>query len=135
MLPAAKKMECKSLSADYGVHFSTVLYPLSLIEIVESLEKLGYEISPSIPSPRPIGRFVGTGEFGRKGKSSVHVDAGAQALMVSNVSLKSALDSFNEVVSALSEDHKIDVLSMVRFYRFTANYEIRTEKKRFSRNS
>ncbi len=126
-------MTCTTLTVDYGVHFNTVLYPVSIIEIANSLEKKGYELNPSIPFPRPVGRFIGAGEIARKGRTVIHIDSGAQLLAVADVSLKSAIDSFEELVTMLHEDHGIDIESLVRFYRFTANYEIRTNNEAFQR--
>jgi len=117
-------VQITTLSADYGVHFNTVLFPFSIIEVVSSLEKIGYDISPDIPFPRPIGRFIGSGEIARKGKVAIQVEGGEKLLAVAGVSLSSAIDSFNEFAKALNEDHKIDVIPLVRFYRIGANYEI-----------
>lgn len=122
-------MQHKTLTVDYGVHFSTVLYPFSIIEIADSLEKRGYELSPSVPFPRPVGRFLGAGEIARKGRTVVQIDSGSQLLLVADISLKSTIDSFNEIVTMLSEDHGIEVGSLIKFYRFGATFEIQTEKE------
>ena len=122
-------MQSKPLTFDYGVHFNTILYPISIIEMTNSLEKIGYELSPSIPFPRPVGRLLGAGEIARKGKTVVHIDSGAQLLLVTDVSIKSALNSFDEIIATFSEDHRIDLGNLVRFYRFTATFEVWTKKK------
>jgi hypothetical protein len=119
-------MQAVTLSAEYGVHFKKVLFPFSIIEIVSSLERLGYDISPEMPFPRPVGRFSGTGEIGRKGKLSIQVDGSAKILRSVGVSIPSALTSFNELVKALNEDYKVDIAPLVRFYQVMANYQVIT---------
>ena len=126
-------MQAVTLSAEYGVHFKKVLFPFSIIEIVSSLERLGYDIAPEIPFPRPVGRFSGVGEIGRKGKLSIQVDGGAQVLRSVGVSISSALTGFNELAKALNEDYKVDIIPFVRFYQVMANYEVTTTNNALKR--
>jgi len=111
-----------TLSALYGVDFDTVLFPFSVGEIVSSLERLGYDISPDMPFPRPIGRFTGAGEIARKGKVVILADANG-LLMVAGVSLSTIITSLNELAKALNDDQRIDIISLAKFYRIEANYE------------
>ena len=126
-------MQITTLSALCGVEFNTVLFPFSIIEVVSSLERLGYDLSPDMPFPRPMGRFIGSGQIARKGKVAVYFDAVGQDLTVLGVSLSSLTASLNELAKALNEDHKIDITGLAKFYRIEANYEIasnnNTQKK------
>jgi len=55
-------MKCKPLAIRYGIRFKTYLFPLTLHELADSLEKKGYEISSNLPFPRPPGRMTGMGD-------------------------------------------------------------------------
>lgn len=121
----------KPLSIAYGINFKTLLYPLTIQELVDSLERKGYKISPALPFPRSPGRITGAGEIGRKGKTSVQVDASAQTLTIIDISIKSALNCFNEIVKMLKEDYDVDVNDFARFYSFTATYAFPTEKQAY----
>jgi len=124
-------MKCKPLAISYGITLNTYLYPLTFHELADSLEKRGYEISSSLPFPRPLGRWTGAGEIARKGKTVVQIDASAQALTVLDISIKSALDSFDEIIKMLIEDHNVDLNEFARFYRFSATYESPTKKQAY----
>ncbi|MDH5266104.1 MAG: hypothetical protein OEW62_00345 [Candidatus Bathyarchaeota archaeon] len=124
-------MRYKPLSVTYGIGFNTILYPLTFEEIVESLEKKGYEISPALPFPRPPGRMTGTGEIARKGKTVIQVDTSAQFLTIVDISIKSALTCFDEIANILKEDHDVDVNDIARFYSFVATYEFPTKKQAY----
>lgn len=95
------------------------------------LEKKGFEISPILPLPRPTGRMTGAGEIARKGRTSIVVDASAQSLVITDVTIKSALECFDEIVKMLIEDCNIDITKNVRFYTFVAAYEIPANKKSY----
>jgi hypothetical protein len=41
-------MKLRPLTVNCGVHFKTVLFPISFIELADSLEKKGYEMSPAL---------------------------------------------------------------------------------------
>ena len=121
-------MEGRVVIVDYGVHFDTILYPFTIPELANTLERIGYELSPLLPFPRLPGRPSGAGEIARKGKTAVHIDAGAQVLIVVDVSIESVLKSFDEIANAFLEDNRVDIDNIVRFYRFNSTYEVRTEK-------
>lgn len=121
-------MKCKPVMVSYGIHLNTVLFPISLVELADSLEKKGYELSPALPFPRPPGRVTGAGEIARKGKIIIQVDASAQVLSIVGISIQSALDCFGEIASMLTEDHGINIDNLARFYGFTATHEIPTDK-------
>lgn len=112
-----------------GINFRTVLFPLTLLEICQSLEKLGYEISPSLPSPRPPGRMTGVGEIARKGRTSISIDAGAQVLRVADISQESAIEAFDSIVKILQEDYDVHINEFARFYDFFGEYTYPTEKR------
>lgn len=124
-------MEFEPLTIRYGINFKTVLFPLTLFEFANSLEKRGYEISPNLPFPRPAGRLTGVGEIARKGKTVIQIDGGAQALNVIDLSVQSALEHFEEIVKMLVEDHNIDINKFARFYSFTATYEFPTKRQSY----
>ena len=124
-------MKCKPLGITYGVRFKTFLYPLTFHELVDSLEKKGYEISPELPFPRPPGRMTGIGEIARKGKTVIVVDTSAQALTVGDISIRSALDTFDEIVKMLKEDYRVDINDFALFYSFAATYEFPAKKQAY----
>lgn len=112
-----------------GMNFRTVLFPLTILEISQSLEKLGYEISPSLPSPRPTGRMTGVGEIARKGRTSVRINADAQVLRVAGISQESVMQVLDSIVTIIQEDYDVDINEFARFYVFSINYEYPTEKR------
>lgn len=121
-------MKLEPVSITYGIHFRTVLFPLTFHQLVDVLEKKGYEMSRDLPFPYPPGRMIGIGDIARKGKTVIRVDGSGQSLSVLDISVKSALDNFKEVVSLLSENHNLDINKFARFYTFAAMYTSLTEK-------
>jgi hypothetical protein len=95
------------------------------------LEKKGYEMSPALPFPRLPGRLTAIGEIARKGKTVVQVDTSAQMLNITDISVKSAVDCFDEIANILAEDHGFNLDELVKFYCFNATYEIPTEKQAY----
>jgi len=67
----------------------------------------------------------------RKGKTVVQIDANAQVLSIADISIKSALYSFDEITKMLNEDHGINVNDFARFYSFSATYEFPTKKQAY----
>lgn len=124
----AASIKYKFLILNYGVRFNTYSFPLRISELANGLEKKGYEINPQIPFPRPPVSFGVSGTIARKGKTVVRVDMSEQALTVADVSLKSAMDTFDEIVNMLNEDYKINLDSLVGVYEFAVQCEIATEK-------
>lgn len=122
------EMTLKPVQISHGIMLKTVLFPTTIKELVTSLEKRGYEINPSIPSPLPPGRFNVTGELARKGKTSVMVETGTKLIFVVDDSIQSSIERFEEIISGLIEDHEIDLNEFARYYRFTATYLFKTKK-------
>lgn len=124
-------MTCKVVTLNYGICFNTYLFPLKISEIASGLEKKGYEISPELPSPIPPVAIGGSGAIARKGKTIIHVDTRGQVLTIADVSVKSALDCFDEITNMLKEDCKINLDSLIGVYEFTAQCEVSTEKQAY----
>lgn len=124
-------MKCKPFAVSYGIGFKTVLFPLTANELVDGLEKKGYEINPSLPFPRRPGRMTGIGEIARKGKTVVQLDASGKALTIVDVSIESVLGSFDEISKMLVEDHGVDVDDFARYYSFRATYKFSTTKQAY----
>ena len=122
-------MSFRPLMIRYGVQFRTILFPLRFLELVNVLEKKGYEISPSLPSPPPPQRMSGAGEIARKGKAVLQIDTSGQGLRVADVSLASAIQSFEEIAAMLAEDYDIDINEFARFYDLHAVYTVPTKKR------
>jgi hypothetical protein len=125
-------MEAKPQSIVFKIRLNTYLFPISFMEMTNALEKIGYEINPALPFPRPIGRLSGAGEIARKGKSVVSINADAQTLLVQDVSINSAIKCFDEVLTSLQEECGVDLNTMPRFYGFSATYIIPTKKKAYT---
>jgi len=121
-------MKCKPVIVNYGIHFSTVLFPIGLIEFADSLEKKGYELPAVLPFPRPPGRVTGAGEIARKGKTVIQVDGSGQNLSTVGISIQSALDCYGEIDRMLTEDYGINIDNLARYYYFNATHEIPTSK-------
>lgn len=121
-------MEFKPQSVAYSIHFKTVLYPLSFMELTDSLEKKGYELSPALPFPRPPGRMTGTGEIARKGKTVVQVDSSAMVLTIVDISITSIQNCYDEISQMLKDDYNVIIDDLAQFYGFSATYKFNTEK-------
>jgi len=126
-------VKSRLLSVAYGIHFNTSLYPLTFQELAGSLEKKGYEISPTLPFPLPAGRLVGAGEIARKGKASIRIDTSAQVLTIVDISIESALGCFDEITNFLQEDYDVDVNDFARFYSFVATYEFLAKEQAYAK--
>lgn len=121
-------MKFEPQSVAYGIRFKTILFPLTFLELANSLEKKGYELNPGLPFPRPLGRMTGAGEVARKGKAVVQIDSGAQILTIVDVSITSAQDCFNQIVQMLKEDYGVNIDDLARSYSFSASYKFHTKK-------
>lgn len=128
MLKLATSTKYKFLILNYGVRFNTYSFPLRISELANGLEKKGYAINPRIPFPRPPVSYGASGTLARKGKTVVVVDTREQSLTVADISLKSAMDTFDEIVNVLKEDYGINLDSLVEVYEFEVQCEIGTEK-------
>jgi hypothetical protein len=128
VLNLAAPTKYKFLILNYGVCFKTYAFPLRISELANGLEKRGYEINPQIPFPRPPVAFGATGTLARKGKTVIRVDTSEQALTVADISVKSAMETFDEIGKMLEEDYRINLDSLVGVYEFVVQCEIATEK-------
>jgi hypothetical protein len=122
-------MVCKVLASQYGLCFKTYFFPLKTSELVNSLEKRGYEISPRIPFPRPPVALSGSGTIARKGRTVIFVDSRSQVLSIATESVKNALDTCNEIINMLKEDYQIDLESLTGVYEFVVQCEASTDKQ------
>ena len=124
-------MVCKVLTVSYGICFNTYFFPLKASELVDGLEKKGYEINPRLPFPRPPVALTGAGSIARKGKTVISVDTRSQVLGITDVSVKSVLDSCNEITNMLKEDYQIDLESLTGVYEFVVQCEASIEKQAY----
>lgn len=121
-------MVCKVLTVNYGICFNTYFFPLKISELVDVLEKKGYEISPGLPFPRPL-VFGGAGTIARKGRTVIHIDTRKQVLTISDVTVKSVLDCYDEITNMLKEAYQINLDSLTGTYEFVAQCEAPAEKQ------
>jgi len=124
-----EKLKIEPVNVSYGIYFNTVLFPLTFYQLVNTLEKKGYEMTPELPSPTLPTRMIGTGDIARKGKTTIHLDASGQSLTVRDIAAKSALENFEEIVKLLIENYDVDINDFARFYSFAAAYVSPSEKK------
>jgi len=110
-----------------SVYLDCILFPLTFTELLDSIEKNGYLLNPSLPVVRPFGRFRGSGQIGTKGKNIFQVDAGDKALTIFGVSLEEVQTEFDAFCKTLLEDYSIDIDEMIKFYQYAGNYEYKTE--------
>jgi len=121
----------KPLLVTFKIRLKTILFPITFIELTTILEKNGWEISANLPFPRPVTRLSGVGEIARKGKTVLSLDSSAQVLAITDVTIKSALDCFDELTKALIEDFGVDLNGFSKYYGFNATYEIPTKNKAY----
>jgi hypothetical protein len=114
-----------------GSFLDVVLFPLTFSEILNSLEKNGYELSPAIPFPRPTGRFRGSGQIGRKGNISINIDGGEKSLIIAGTSLEDVRDEFHTLFKTILDDYAFNLDEIVKFYQYTATYRYKTKKNPF----
>jgi len=110
-----------------SVYLDCILFPLTFTELLDSIEKNGYLLNPSLPVVRPLGRFRGSGQIGTKGKNIFQVDAGDKALSIFGVSLEEVQTEFDAFCKTLLEDYSIDIDEMIKFYQYAGNYEYKTK--------
>jgi len=115
------------VNVSVGVYLDCVLFPLTYKEVLDSIEKNGYKLNPSLPVVRPLGRFRGSGQIGTKGKNIFQVDGGDKALLIVGATLEEVQSEFDAFCKTLIEDYSIDVDEMINFYQFIGNYEYKTE--------
>ena len=120
-------MSLLPVNVSEGVYLDCVLFPLTFKELLDTIEKIGYVLHPSIPKTRALGRFRGSGQIGTKGKNIFQVEGGDKALLVVGASLVEVQSEFAAFCKTLVEDFSIDVEEMIKFYQFTGNYEYKTE--------
>lgn len=115
-----------------GINLDTVLFPITFIELISSLEKGGYDINKAIPFPRPIGRFIGSGQIARKGNVGVSVDGGDKSITMIGTSLEDTIEEFDSFLKTLQIDYSLQLDEIASYYQFVAHYEYKTKKDPFS---
>lgn len=124
-------MTLNPLSVKISINLDRILFPLTFIELTTSLEKLGFEIPTALPFPRPTGRFIGSGQIGRKGNIVITIDAGRQNFSMIGKSFESTLDEFDSFLDTLKTDYSIDLDECAKFYQIVSHYEYKTNKNAF----
>ncbi len=125
-------MSLKTNRITVGVNLDKVLFPITFIELISTLEKIGYTINRGVPFPRPIGRFIGSGQIARKGHISVSIDGGDKSITVVGNELSDTIEEFDSILKTLLTDYSIDLDEIHNFYQFVAKYEYKTNKDAFS---
>jgi len=125
-------MSLKLVRMTVTIKLDSILWPITLIELINSLEKLGFEIAREFPFPRPAGRFVGSGQIARKGNIVVNVDGGAKAISMLGLSLESTIEEFDSFLSTLKTDYSVDLDEFANFYQFASRYEYKTNKDAYA---
>jgi len=125
-------MSLKPVRITLGINLDRVLFPISFTEIVSSLEKNGFEINKEIPYPRPVGRPIGSGSFGRKGKLVFSVDAGGKSIVISGNSIEESLEELDTFVTTIKTDYSFDLDEYPKYYHFTGKYKYHTNKNAYS---
>lgn len=125
-------MLLRSVSIAVSIILDRTLFPLTFIELTTSLEKLGFEINTELPFPRPVGRFVGSGQIARKGNISIGVDGGANSIMMIGISLETVLEEFDSFMKTLQADYSVDLDEFANYYQFASRYKYRTEKNPYA---
>lgn len=110
------------LACDY------TLFPFTFQEVVNALEKIGFEINPQMPTPLPYGRFNGSGEVARKGKTHCVLNAFNMTFQMMGESVESTTDELNEFLATLHDTNKIDLFSRMKYMELQAEYECTTKK-------
>lgn len=115
-------MSLESISVKKSIILNQVLFPLTWQELLNSLLRLGYELSPSFPYPLPTGRVSGRGHIARKGKTAIWLDSGSKEILVFDDSINSCIEEFDSVLNQIQEDHEINFHDYSRFYQFQGNF-------------
>ena len=120
-------MSLRSIRVSTGIFLDVILFPLTYSELFNSLEKIGFDINPAIPIPRPIGRFRGSGQVAKKGKITLNIDGGDKSLIMYGDSLEEAINEFTSFSKTLSSDYLMDLDENSKFYQVTAAYEYKSD--------
>jgi len=126
------QMSLKPVRMTVTIKLDSTLWPITLIEFTNSLEKLGFEITEEIPIPRPIGRFSGLGQIARKGNIVVNVDGGAKAISMYGLSLESTIEEFDSFIKTLQTDYSVDLDEFADYYQFASRYEYKTNEDAYA---
>ena len=125
-------MSLKPIRITVGITLDRVLFPITFIELISSLEKNGFEISQAIPYPRPIGRFIGSGQLGIKGKTTASVDGGGKSISMTGSSLEDTIEEYDKFNKTILADYSLDLDEFPKLYYLTGNYEYKTKKNTHS---
>ena len=121
-------MTLKAIEVKQMVACDYTLFPFKFHEIINSLEKIGFEISPQIPSPLPYGRFTGSGQVGRKGKIYCVINSFNNSFLMVGETVENTSDELNEFIITLLDSYNIDIYEKLKWLEFQAQYEYRTKK-------
>ncbi|MCW4048108.1 MAG: hypothetical protein NWE89_00075 [Candidatus Bathyarchaeota archaeon] len=121
-------MTLKSMEIRQMIALDYTLFPLKFHEIMKSLEKIGFELAPSLPMPMPYGRFSGSGQVGRKGKTVCVVNSSDKSIQMVGESIESTSDELHELIVTISDSYKIDLNERVKWYEYQAKHEFKTKK-------
>ena len=125
-------MSLTSLRTTVTIVLDCTLFPMTSIELTTSLEKLGFEINRMFPLPRPIGRFIGSGQIASKGNIAIAVDSGSKAITMFGISLKDTLEEYNSFIKTLQTDYSVDLDELAKYYQFISRYKCNTEKDAYA---
>lgn len=125
------QMVLKTTRVTVNITLDRTLFPLTFIELTNSLEKLGFEISKTFPFPRPVGRFIGSGHIARKGNIVCNIDAGRQSFSMIGKSFEATLEEFDSFLHTLKTEHSVDLDEYAKFYQIVSRYEYKTNRKAF----
>jgi len=120
-------MSLVTINLAAGVYLDCVLFPLSFTELLDTIEKNGYVLNPTLPVNRALSRFRGSGQIGSKGKNTFQVDAGEKSIIIIGVSFEEVQSEFDAFSKTLLEDYSIDLDEMTKFYQLSANCEYKTK--------
>jgi len=125
-------MTLKSMEVRQTIALDYTLFPLKFHEVTKSLEKIGFELSASLPIPMPYGRFSGTGQVGSKGKTVFVVDSSKLTITMAGESFENTSEELQEFVATLSDSYKVNLFERVKWFEFQAKHEFKTEKNAVS---
>lgn len=106
-----------------GFTLNDVLFPLTLSEILDVIEKNGFEINPTIPYPYPKGRFAGSGELGRKGKTIFNINGGEKSIVIIGDTIEEGIETISSFIKGIKDTIKFDITKHISFYQLISQYK------------
>ncbi len=119
-------MPLKSMHIRQMIALDYILFPLTFHEILYSLEKMGFDISASIPSPIPYGRFSGSGQIARKGKTVCVLNSSDKSIQMVGESIEQTGDELSEFLATILDSYNIDLYEKVKWFEFQSHHEYKT---------